>query len=136
MSTLESGGWCAPGNFIEDQWPAELLKLSDEELAAYAETLRGGGPCRECEGTGFEHQPCGCPYCEGVENKTCWECGGTGIEPDYSFGYTRETLEQLKAELSKSCVPDLPVMTVKRGGIQWPKMCEVPDCGYIGEAHA
>ena len=117
MDPMQSGGWCAPSDIVKDLWISDLLKMSDEDLAAYAETHRGGGPCTTCGGTGFEHQPCGCPYCEGQRDKLCWECDGSGVEPDQSSWYTREALERFQAELANAPVFDLPDFSVRRGGI-------------------
>ncbi len=121
VSTLEtSGGWGVPGDIPEDLSISKLLELSDEELAAYAETQRGGEPCQSCDGTGLEHQPCGCPYCEGVKDEACWWCDGMAVEPDHSSWYTRENLERLQAAGAKGITFEMPVMSVKRGGIQFP----------------
>lgn len=103
--TMSTGGWCAP----------TAIEPRPVDLAEYWRRWPVGGPCSRCEGTKTitDGPACQCPLCEGDEEiRMCWGCDGTGIEQE-------QTDPASVGRASLDLLPELPVVSVRRGGIRW-----------------
>lgn len=103
---MMTGGWCAPA----------AIELRPSDLAEYRRQWPVGGPCSTCEGakTLLVGPSCPCPLCEAdEETRPCWGCDGTGIEQEH------EALGDLSNLLTVLGLPELPEVSVRRGGIRF-----------------